>query len=239
MSSDTWVSEHETLEIQSVDLFQKINARNQLPKFGVQYTRADAEIASLRKKFDDKVINLQQRLVQAATKNLITRSESDRRQKLLDTLTTKSRQMESSLKDPNAFGRSTLLASVPGGSGSNGASGGGNPWSDEDDTVPASHNLTNDDFRNQHKTLFKEQDRGLDILDEIITRQKGIARGIATEIDTQNEILDDIGDNMDQTNQRLIRNTRNIKKISLKSDTCFYWIVIIGLFVGIVVVACL
>lgn len=37
-----------------------------------------------------------------------------------------------------------------------------------------------------HYFLRTEQDRGLDILDEIITRQKGIARGIATEIDVQN-----------------------------------------------------
>ncbi len=34
------------------------------------------------------------------------------------------------------------------------------------------------------------------------------------------EIIDDIGDVMEQTNDRLIRNTRNIKKVSLKSSTC-------------------
>ena len=84
--------------------------------------------------------------------------------------------------------------------------------------------------------MFVEQDRGLEVLDEIIIRQKNLARGIGTEIDVQNEIIDDIGDNMDQTNERLIRNTRNIKKISLKSDTCFYWIIIILLFIANLVV---
>lgn len=118
-----------------------------------------------------------------------------------------------------------------------GASTSINVWSDDEDIVPASHNLTSDDIRQQQQHLFREQDRGLDVLDEIITRQKYLARGIGTEIEIQNgnhgrlllalslisffkEILDDIGDNMDQTNERLIRNTRNIRKIDMKSDTC-------------------
>lgn len=34
------------------------------------------------------------------------------------------------------------------------------------------------------------------------------------------EIIDDVADVMDQTNDRLIRNTRNIKKVDRKSNTC-------------------
>jgi len=230
MSFDSWISEQEDLERQSFELFQKINARNQLPKNGLQFTRLDGQILQNRKKYDERIGRLQQQLVQLSVNGTVTRSEAERRQRLLDSLTTKARQMESSLAEPNATSRNALF-------GQYGATGSRNVWSDDDEIVPASSNLTNDDLRQQHKQLFKEQDRGLEVLDEIITRQKNLARGIGTEIDIQNEIIEDIGDNMDQTNERLIRNTRNIKKVSRKSDTCTYWVVIILLLVAIIVVA--
>ncbi|KAI1295365.1 Syntaxin-8 [Halotydeus destructor] len=229
MSTDNWIREQEDLEKQSYDILQKVNSRNTLPKFGVQYTRLDAQITSLRKSYDDKVSRLQKQLVLAAQRNSITHSEAERRQRLIDSLVTKSTQIEQGLSNNASTTRTALFANQFGGNSS------ANAWSD-DELVPASSNLTNDDLRQQHQQLYREQDRGLDILDEIITRQKGLARGIGNEIDVQNELIDDIGDNMDQTNERLIRNTRNIKKISFKSDTCCYWIIIIMLFVANIVV---
>ena len=85
------------------------------------------------------------------------------------------------------------------------------------------------------RRLQQEQDKGLDMLDEIITRQKGLVRGIGNQIDVQNEIIEDIGDNIDSTQVRLVRNTRNVERISNKSNTCFYWIIIVLLLVAIVV----
>lgn len=75
------------------------------------------------------------------------------------------------------------------------------------------------------------------MLDEIINRQKGLVRGIGNQIDVQNEIIDDIGGNMDTTQVRLVRNTRNVERISHKSDSCCYWVIIILLLVAIVVVS--
>jgi syntaxin 8 len=85
------------------------------------------------------------------------------------------------------------------------------------------------------KQLQQEQDRGLDMLSEIITRQKSLVRGIGNQIDVQNEIIEDIGDNMDSTQVRLVRNTRNVERISNKSNSCCYWIIIILLLIAIVV----
>lgn len=39
MSSDDWCVEQQELEKQSFEILQQINARNQLPRYGVQYTR--------------------------------------------------------------------------------------------------------------------------------------------------------------------------------------------------------
>jgi len=226
--SDGWIGEQEQLERLSYEIFQKINGRNQLPKFGVQYSRIEAQVTSMKRSFDDKIASLQQQLVQSAGRNAVTRSEAERRQRLLDALSTKSKQMETALR--NTSGRSALL-----GADAPGNSRGGSSWVDDDDVQPAPA-VTNDDMRQQQQHMFREQDRGLEVLDTIIIRQKALARGIGTEIDIQNEIIDDIGDNMDQTNERLLRNTRNIQKISYKSETCCYWVIIIILFIANLVV---
>lgn len=82
-----------------------------------------------------------------------------------------------------------------------------------------------------------EQDKGFDTLGEIITKQRHMAIDIGNEIEVQNEILDDIDDAMEETDQRLTRNTRNIRRVSVKSNTCGLWVVIVILFVANLVVA--
>jgi syntaxin 8 len=74
-------------------------------------------------------------------------------------------------------------------------------------------------------------------LGEIISKQRHMALDIGNEIEVQNEILDDIGDAMEETDQRLTRNTRNIRRVSVKSSTCGLWLVIVLLFVANVVVS--
>lgn len=91
------------------------------------------------------------------------------------------------------------------------------------------------DYRQMTRQLQEEQDRGLDVLDQIITRQKGLVRGIGNQIDVQNEIIEDIDGNMDTTQVRLVRNTRNIERISKKADSCCYWLIIVLLLIAIIV----
>lgn len=42
-----------------------------------------------------------------------------------------------------------------------------------------------------------EQDRGLEALSEVISRQKNLAQVIGNEVDFQNELIDDITDHVD------------------------------------------
>ena len=96
-----------------------------------------------------------------------------------------------------------------------------------------------DELRQMTKQLKTEQDKGLDILDEIISRQKGLVVGIGNQITVQNELIDDIGDHMESTHVKLVRTTRNVERVSKKANSCCYWIIIILLLIAIVVVACL
>lgn len=141
----------------------------------------------------------------------------------MDSLITKKAEIETCFRNPSSSVRNQLLGSA-GSSAGRGADSGDPQVPDE----PA-------DYRQMTKQLQQEQDRGLDMLSEIITRQKSLVRGIGNQIDVQNEIIEDIGDNMDSTQVRLVRNTRNVERISNKSDSCCYWIIIILLLIAIVV----
>jgi syntaxin 8 len=131
--------------------------------------------------------------------------------------------MENTLKNPTAHSRSQLM-------------GAGLPEASNGQIEPIS---SPDELKQMTKQLKLEQDKGLDVLDEIITRQKGLVAGIGNQIDVQNQLIDDIGDNMDSTHVKLVRTTRNVERVSRKSNSCCYWVIIVLLLIAIVVVASL
>ncbi|RWS31896.1 hypothetical protein B4U80_04483 [Leptotrombidium deliense] len=234
-TGDPWLVERESVESLAYEIMQKINSRNQQTKHSLAYNRLDTQIQASISSYDSRLFALNDSLVKSSRGFVITKEEVERRQRLLDTLNSKRKQMSMSMSNPNAYASSELMRN----SASRhepGTSSAFN-WNDDEETT-ASRNLTVSDLRQQQQHLVREQDKGLDILGEIISKQKYMAKGISTEIDAQNEILDDIHDTMDQTTDRLIRNTRNIKKVDRKSNTCCYWVIIILLLVAIITVAC-
>jgi len=110
-----------------------------------------------------------------------------------------------------------------------------------------------------------EQDKGLEELCKVITRQKEIGLAISNEVSDQNgeyiknfiltlyrvqyeynffflscyniEIIDDLADHMDRTDESLINKTQQVRNIHFKDRTCGYWVVILILFVAIVIVS--
>lgn len=51
------------------------------------------------------------------------------------------------------------------------------------------------------------------------------------------EILDDLSNRIDETDQRVRTETNNITIVDRKDNACMYWVIIILLFISIVVVA--
>jgi len=84
--------------------------------------------------------------------------------------------------------------------------------------------------------MIDEQDKGLEALSRVIGRQKQIAIDIGNEVETQNDLIDDITDHVDQTNVRLIRETKHVRVIDKKSNTCWMWVVIVLLVIAIIVI---
>jgi syntaxin 8 len=68
--------------------------------------------------------------------------------------------------------------------------------------------------------LNTEQDRGLEALSEVISRQKNLAQVIGNEVDYQNELIDDITDHVDRTRDRIHGETQRVRTIDRKDATC-------------------
>lgn len=70
-----------------------------------------------------------------------------------------------------------------------------------------------------------------------MSRTKTMAQNFTTEINLCNEILDDVAEQMDTANERLLRNTERTQQLDMRSSTCGLWVVVTLLFIAIVVVA--
>ncbi|GFO33206.1 syntaxin-8-like [Plakobranchus ocellatus] len=111
------------------------------------------------------------------------------------------------------------------------------PWGMGSSDPDRYNDISNADLHQQQQHIIMEQDRGLDALSDVIGRQKQMALDIGNEVDDQNELLDDINERVDRTDNRIQRETRHIKLVDRKSNTCCYYVVIILLFVAIVIIA--
>lgn len=226
---DTWLSEFKTVEKNGQDIMEKINERNQRRRNGGNYNKVQSDVRIMLKTFSRDLNNLKQSLLRASSSYHVTEREIDRRQSMLDQLITKEKQMTAAFQQEagqSDYGRSSLLATDPRGRDTN-------PF---DEPEPDS-NVSIDDMRRQQQQIIAEQDQGLEALSGIIQRQKFMGQAISDEVDLQNDIIDDIDARMDQTNQRLIRETTHVRKVTAKSSTCGMLVVIVLLIIAIIVVA--
>ncbi|XP_073245350.1 syntaxin-8-like isoform X1 [Porites lutea] len=233
--TDTWLSEFKTVEKYGQDIMEKINDRNKLRRNGANFSKLQSDVRMMLKTFSRDVSNLKQSLLRASSSYHVTEREIDRRQNMLDQLITKEKQMNAAFQQEAGQGdfgrweRSSLLAADPRMPASS------NPF-DEPEPYPDS-NVSIDDMRRQQQQIIAEQDQGLEALSGIIQRQKMIGHAISEEVDTQNEIIDDIDGRMDQANTRLIKETHHVKRITAKSSACGMLVVIVLLIIVIIVVA--
>ncbi|NXQ09177.1 STX8 protein, partial [Vidua macroura] len=93
-----------------------------------------------------------------------------------------------------------------------------NPWLLEE--PEETRGLGFDELRQQQRRIIEEQDAGLDALSSIISRQKQMGQEIGNELDEQNEIIDDLTNLVENTDDRLRSQTRHVKRVEKKSTSC-------------------
>lgn len=226
MSGDNWLIEHERCSQLGQEIMEKINERNKHNRTSSQYTKFSAQARSSMKQFSSNVQQLRNNLIRATASYHITQREVERRQVMIDNLTTKEKQIEEAFKNEGGDVRYRLMA---GGSDRN------DPWgvAEEPEDLKGVGNI---EIRVQQQQIIQAQDQGLEALSQVVARQKNMALDIGNEVESQNELIDDITDHTDRTGQKLIRETRHIRIIDRKSATCCYWVIIIVLFLAILVV---
>lgn len=236
---NVWLRDHDSIDELANDLMHKLNQRNQYPINTQPFAKSDLHIKDLFRKFVQKVGQLQENLNQISSQNRITQRESERRQRCVDNLNNRLKQIENQINNPDCDRRNALFSynnyqSISHNQNEAPTIG----WNDLDnESANGSNGQSVTQLKETQKLLLKEQDKGLDTLQEIIVRQKYLAKGINSEIDLHNEILEDITHAVEETDDRLTRNTRNIRVVNKKTSTCGYWTVIILLLIAIIVVA--
>ena len=69
-------------------------------------------------------------------------------------------------------------------------------------------------LRSDQDRLLAEQEEGLDLLGDIIRRQKGMGEDIFREVTQQNDLIDEIDDRVENVNQRLLTTSNNIAVVT-------------------------
>lgn len=172
--------------------------------------------------------SLNQKLKGLTKNRSITDQESERRLRQLEVLASKKVQLDQRFQNTPASSSRQQLFDASGRQGQL-----------FDDDVPMLENVDVETLRNDQTQILKEQDKGLENLSQVISRQKNMAIRIGNEIEDQNVIIDNIAEQMDSTVQRVNSETRHVEDVSMKDSTWSYWLIIISLFVCIIVVGIL
>uniref|UniRef100_A0A8D8U5U9 Syntaxin-8 n=1 Tax=Cacopsylla melanoneura TaxID=428564 RepID=A0A8D8U5U9_9HEMI len=228
-NNDPWLAEYNTCENLYQKIVETLQLRNNQPKNSDEYSRISATIRVQLKQYSNEVNQLKVQLQTVAASNTLTRDEIERRQRLLEQLQSSNVKITTMYNNRPSYAaqRSELLADA-------GTTG----WGDDDASDEESPLLSGDvsDIREQQQMMIQAQDQGLEALSKVISRQKNIALTISNEVDTQNELVDDIADRMDHTNVSIQQETRQVTSILVQDATCGYWVVIIVLFIANVIV---
>lgn len=226
-----WLSTFGAAEQLGQEIMELINERNTLQRTGSNSSKVQSIIRIKLNEFAQIVKSLQNQLLKATSTNTIAQREMDRRQNQIDSLLSKEKQLNQAFKPTSNYKdnvRSDLFDDD--GFGAYTSAGSSRPNDTE---------ITVESFTQQQQTVMADQDRGLEELSKVITRQKMMGQTIGDELDYHNELIDDITQGVDKTTSKLQRTTAHTKKVTKKASTCCMMVVIIFLLLLIVTFACL
>ncbi|CAK7339891.1 unnamed protein product [Dovyalis caffra] len=185
--SGSWMQEFNEASKLGEEINGMISGKNSLPPSGPETQRhlsaTRRKITILRTKLDI----LQSLLSALPSKQPITGKEMNRRQDMLKNLSTKVNQMATALNMSSTANKENLLG----------------PDKNTDDIVNRASGLDNHGLVGFQRQIMKEQDEGLEKLEDTVTSTKHIALAVNEELTLHTKLLDDLDDHVDVTNSRL------------------------------------
>ena len=239
---NSWQTSYERCQACHRDVWTFMSQRSSLPRTSRGYVNLTESINDAMKKFTCEIDALQRQL--ESERSSVTSGEYVRLDGLASVLRSQEGQLKSMLSQASVSAdqreeerkRQMLFNDGAGVSESAGVRWGAPPPS-------TNYGATDDDINADSgpsvEKVIKEQDEGLDQLHSIIVRQRNIAENIESEVGTQNDLIDRLGDDMDRTNVHLLSTTLRVQVVNRTSGVKRYWIVIFLLFIVIVIIICI
>ncbi|XP_056607545.1 syntaxin-8 [Triplophysa dalaica] len=231
MSQDLWSQNYDATCRLTQEIAENTHERNRQQRTGGNPAKLNMTLRASLQKLKQNVAQLRENLMRDAAQRHIMQAEADRRQNLVDDLSTREKRLNAFFKGDITEAeqsRSTLMTE-------NRAGPTVNPWVVNE--TEETRGLSFGEIRQQQQQIVEAQDAGLDALAAVISRQKQMGREIGNELDEHNEIIDDITQLVDKTDSRIKNETHKVKLVENKSASCGMLVVIVLLLIAIIVVA--
>ncbi|XP_043714360.1 syntaxin-52-like isoform X2 [Telopea speciosissima] len=222
-SADSWMKELNEAQKLADDINGMISERSSLPPSGPDTQR---HFSAIRRKITilgTRLDSLQSLLSKLPTKQPITEKEMHRRQDMLANLRSKTNQMASALNMSNFANRDSLLGPEV-----------------KQDAMGRTTGLDNHGLVGLQRQIMKEQDEGLEKLEETVISTKHIALAVNEELGLHARLLDSLDQHVDSTDSRLQRVAKRLailNKLTRGGCSCMCMLLaVIGIVLLVVVI---
>ncbi|XP_066351753.1 syntaxin-52-like [Miscanthus floridulus] len=186
-SLDPWMKEYNESSRLADDISSMIADRGSLPQSGPEIMRHTSAIRRKITILGTRMDSLESLLGRIPPKS-ITDKEMHKRLDMLSNLKSKAKQMATSFNMSNFANREDLLGQ-----------------SKKADDMSRVAGLDNQGIVGLQRQVMKEQDEGLEKLEETVLSTKHIALAVNEELTLHTRLIDDLEDHVDVTNSRLQR----------------------------------
>ncbi|RZC70613.1 hypothetical protein C5167_033775 [Papaver somniferum] len=223
-SSDSWMKEFTEASKLSDDVSAMITDSGSLPSSGPDTQRY---LSAIRRKITilrTRLDSLQSLLSKLPNKQNIKDKEMQKRQDMLTNLKSKANQMASALNMSNFATRDSLLGQEI----------------KPADIMTRATGLDNRGLVGFQRQVMKEQDEGLEKLEETVHSTKHIALAVNEELTLHTRLIDNLDDHVEQSNSRLQRVQKRLAILNKRTKGgCSFMCLLIAVLgiVGLAVVA--
>ncbi|TKY57353.1 Syntaxin-51 protein [Spatholobus suberectus] len=199
-SSDSWVKEYNEAVKLADDISGMISERSLFPASGPETQRHSSAIRRKITILGTRLDSLQSLLSKLPGKQPKSEKEMNRRKEMLETLRSKVNQMASTLNMSNFANRDSLLGPER-----------------KPDAMTRTVGLDNNGLVGLQRQIMKEQDVGLEKLEETVQSTKHIALAVNEELDLHTRLIDDLDQHVDVTDSRLRRVQKNLAVLNKRT----------------------
>ncbi|KAM0948605.1 putative target SNARE coiled-coil domain-containing protein [Dioscorea sansibarensis] len=223
-SLDSWIREFNEASKLADDISGMISERGSLPPSGPETQRHTSAIRRKITILGTRLDSLESILSKLPSKQPISDKELHKRQDMLSNLRSKAKQMASTLNMSNFANREDLLG----------------PSKKSVDEISRTAGLDNYGIVGLQRQIMKEQDEGLEKLEETVLSTKHIALAVNEELDLHTRLIDDLDQHVDVTDSRLRRVQKRLAVLNKRTKggcSCMCLLLAVVAIVILVVIA--